>query len=73
MYYLPAENIGEITELNGEPVETTLDEIVGNDGFYMEYENSEEYYPNICNANAFSINTQQGILIGGAHSPQRPK
>jgi len=73
MYYLAAENITTITEVNGEPADTTLAELVGKEGFYLEYENDELYLPNLCNANEFSINGQPASLIGGVHSPQRPK
>lgn len=73
MYWLAAEEITNITEINGEPAETTLSELVGNNGFTIEYEDDELYLPNLCNANEFSINGQSASLIGGVHSPQRPK
>lgn len=74
-YWLPAEQITAVTEYNGEPCDTTLEDLVSNSGglLYFEYQGSETLYPNVCSAASFSINAQPANLIGGIHSPQRPK
>lgn len=59
----------------GETDETALDFVANNTGFFLEW-NDESHYPNLCNTEAFTVfvnGVQTASIIGGVHSPQRPK
>lgn len=59
----------------GEIDETALDFVANNTDFFLEWDD-EEHYPNLCKSEPFTIfvnGIEQASLIGGVHSPQRPK
>lgn len=78
MYWYPADAEGEhLIEWAGleNPVMCTFEDLVANHSeyFYFEYENDELCLRNLVGSIEFTVDAQTASLIGGVHSPQRPK
>lgn len=73
--WLEADNSFQVTEFNGQQVDCTIEELVNNpaNGLSFEYGDGTPYLRNVISPQPFSINGMQSNLIGGVHSPQRPK
>lgn len=75
IYRLPFTAVDqEITEFNSDPLSCSLADLVSNSSgtLYLENENSEEYYINLCSETEFTCNGQTAELIGGVLYPQGP-
>lgn len=73
--WLAADSTFNVWEYNGNNPNCTIEELVANSNgtLWFEYEDSEEFYRNVCSNSPFTLNGSPSNLIGGTHSPQRPK
>ena len=74
-YWLPADNSFTVTEFNGQTLDCSIEELVNNpaNGLRFEWGGNSPYLRNVVSNQPFTINGQTAELIGGVHSPQRPK
>ena len=76
LYWLPADNSFTVTEFNGQTIDCSIEELVSNaaNGLRFEWGGNSPYLRNVVSNQPFTINGQTtNELIGGVHSPQRPK
>lgn len=76
-FWIAAENLTNVHNFSwdGGNFTGTLTELLAEHGdrFRMEYEEDELYLPNLVSDESFTVDEQTAQLIGGVHSPQRPK